>query len=460
MSAAGVGVDPMKGTRMFEPGSKTERIGAFVSEGVWRTRLRDLPRGRMLLMKALRALLVAGRRFIDNRCTLQASSLTFYSLLSIVPVLAMAFGVAKGFGLQRHLRSQLLETFAGQEAVLVRAIEYADVLLESTKAGMIAGVGVAVLLWSVMRVLWHIESSFNEIWEVTRPRPLGRRFSNYLSIILISPVVVIISGSLTVFISAQVSYIFDKLGLLGVLSPVLFLALKLLSYALIWALLAFVYITVPHTRVRPATGVAAAVAAGTMYQLLQWIYINFQIGISKYNAIYGSFAALPLFLIWLQLSWVIVIFGAELSFALQNVDRFELEPDARRAGPGVRKLLCLLITQLVVKDFVLGRGAVSWDDISGRLDIPHRLTREILGELKEAGVLGESGNLYSGELFYQPARATDTLTIEAVLEALDERGAGELPMQKTSELGEITRALETFRETLKNSPANRLLRDV
>jgi len=445
---------------MFEAGSRTGRIGAFVSEGVWRTRLRDMPRGRMLLFKALRAILVAGRRFIDNRCTLQASSLTFYSLLSIVPVLAMAFGLAKGFGLQRHLRSQLLETFAGQEEVLIRAIEYADVLLETTKGGMMAGVGVAVLLWSVMRVLWHIESSFNEIWEVTRPRPLGRRFSNYLSIILISPVVVIISGSLTVFISAQVSYIFDKLGLLGVLSPVLFLALKLLSYALIWALLAFVYITVPHTRVRPATGVAAAVAAGTMYQLVQWVYINFQIGISKYNAIYGSFAALPLFLIWLQLSWVIVIFGAELSFALQNVDRFELEPDARRAGPGVRKLLCLLITQLVVKDFVLGRGAVSWDEISRRLDLPHRLTRELLGELTEAGVLTESGNLYSGELYYQPARATDTLTIEAVLEALDARGAVELPMQKTSELDEIARALEAFRETLKGSPANRLLRDI
>ena len=445
---------------MSDTVSKTDRIEAFLSQGVWRTRLKDLPMARMVLIGSLRTLLIAIRGFVADRCALQAASLTFYTLMSIVPILAMAFGVAKGFGLQKRLRAQILEAFAGQEEVIGKAIEYADALLDTAKGGMVAGVGIVVLFWSVVRVLGHIEGSFNDIWEVTRPRPLGRRFSNYLSIMLISPVVVIISGSLTVFINTQVTDVVEKLGLLGILGPVLFLALKLLPYALIWGLLSFVYITIPHTRVKLLPGVAAAVVAGTMYQLVQWFYINFQIGISKYNAIYGSFAALPLFLVWLQLSWIIVVFGAELSFALQNVDRFELEPDARRASPGTRKVLSLLITQRVVKDFVGGRGALSLDDISAGLDIPHRLARELLGELTEAGVLNESGNQYSGGLEYQPARATDTLTIEAVLEALDRRGAEGLPMGETRELGEITGTLTAFRETLEGSPANRLLRDI
>ncbi|MCP3677039.1 MAG: YihY/virulence factor BrkB family protein, partial [Deltaproteobacteria bacterium] len=172
---------------------------------------------------------------------------------------------------RQRLRGQLLEAFSSQEEVLTKAIDFADKLLESASGGTVAGIGVVILFWSIIKVLSHIEESFNVIWEVRTQRPLGRRFSNYLSIMLLSPLVVIVSGSLTVFINAQVTYVVDKVGLLGIFAPLVFTALKFLPFTLMWLLLAFVYITVPNTRVSFKSGVIGAVVAGTMYQLVQWL---------------------------------------------------------------------------------------------------------------------------------------------------------------------------------------------
>ncbi|MBE9528353.1 MAG: YihY family inner membrane protein [Proteobacteria bacterium] len=443
--------------------AKKEKFLYFFTTGLWEKRLGELSGKEALFFKTFRVIALGLKGFLEDKCTLRASALTFYSLLAIVPVLAMAFGIAKGFGLRQRLRGQLLEAFSGQEEILTQAIDFADKLLESASGGTVAGIGVVVLFWSVIKVLGHIEESFNVIWEVRTQRPLGRRFSNYLSIMLLSPMVVIISGSLTVFISAQVTYVVDKVGLLGIFAPLVFTALKFLPYTLMWFLLAFVYITVPNTRVGFKSGMVGAVVAGTMYQILQWLYITFQIGISKYNAIYGSFAAMPLFLMWLNLSWIIVLLGAELSYATQNAQRYDLEPEARRASPMVRKRLCLLMAHLVVKAFVNGEGAVRGKEVPTRLGLPPRLAEELLAELVEAGILSECGDTYTRDFNYQPSLATDRITIRSVLEALDKRGSDVHSITGTpgtKEENELTEALQTLNEDLFNSPANRLLRDI
>lgn len=436
------------------------KLANFIRNDIWRIRLRTVSRHKSFLIKQLRIILLALRGFDEDKCRLRASALTFYSLLSIVPVTAMAFGIAKGFGLETLLEDQLRTKFSGHEEVLDRVIGFAHSLLENTKGGAIAGVGVALLFWSVVKVLSNIEHSFDDIWGIEQPRSLGRKFSDYLSMMLICPVSIIISGSLTVFVTTQVIMITDKVALLGLFSSAIFFALKLLPYCMIWALFTFVYIFMPNTRVRFSSALLAGVLTGTTYQILQWTYITFQVEVTRYNAIYGSFAALPLFLMWLQLSWLIVFFGAEFCFAHQNVDTYEFEPDCLRASNSFKRLLALRITHLLVKHFCHGSQAPNATDISHIMQIPIRLARHILHDLVRSGVVSETKTDDPKVSAYQPARSIDVLTVNYVIDALDQTGSANIPVAETDESKVLSQAMQTFAEAVEHCPANVLLKDI
>ena len=206
---------------------------AFIRVDIWRMRLADLPFGKSFLIKQLRIIILALRGYDEDRCLLRASSLTFYTLLSLVPVAAMFFGVAKGFGFENRLAKELVEKFPGQEEIVNQVITFSRSLLEQTKGGIIAGIGMLVLFWSVLKVLGHIEMALNDIWEIKEQRSWGRKFSDYLSIMLISPILVLMSSSVTVFVTTQVENITQRVALLGVFSPLISFLLKLMPYLLI-----------------------------------------------------------------------------------------------------------------------------------------------------------------------------------------------------------------------------------
>ncbi len=211
-------------------------------------------------------------------------------------------------------------------------------------------------------------------------------FGDYLALIIICPVLLILSSSTTVFITTQVNVILEKFSILGSFSSAIFLLLKLLPYMLMWLLFTFLYIFMPNTKVRFASGLVAGIIAGTIFQIVQWAYITFQIGVVHYNTIYGSFAALPLFLIWLQLSWTIVLYGAEVSVAYQNADTYEFEPDFLQASHRLRILLSLLVTSRVIKNFIRGEKPMTALDISSQLGIPIRFVNEILFDLVKSRI--------------------------------------------------------------------------
>ena len=432
----------------------------FIKTDIWRIRIKSLPRKKSFFIKQLRILLLATRGFGQDKCPLQASALTFYSILSIVPVVAMAFGIAKGFGFQKLLEKLLFEKFPGQEEVMIQVVDFARSLLENTKGGMIAGIGIVFLFWTVIKLLSNIERSFNDIWEIKKPRTYGRKFGDYLSIILISPILVILSSSATVFITTQITLITEKVALLGMFSPVIFVMLKLVPYCLVWILFTFIYVLMPNTKVNFSSGFIAGVIAGTIFQVAQWAYIIFQVGVAKYNAIYGSFAALPLFLIWMQLSWLIVLFGAEISFAYQYTDTYEFEPDLRQISPAFKKLISLQIAHLVISTFSKGATPLTASKISSVLEIPIRLVQQILDELVESGIFSNTEIKENRELSYQPARDINVITIKSIIEALEQRGVDNIPVAQTAELKSLSEVLQTFSYELERSPANRLLKDI
>ncbi len=438
---------------------KTKTIN-FINTDIWRIRKKDFPRMKYFLIKQLRILLLATRGFGQDQCPLRASALTFYSILSIVPVVAMAFGIAKGFGFQEILENQLMEKFSGQEDVMIRVVDFAHSLLENTKGGMIVGIGIIVLLWTVIKLLAHIEGSFNDIWEVKKSRSYGRKFSDYLSIMLISPLLIIMSSSATVFITTKIALITEKVALIGMFSPMIFFMLKLIPYCLVWILFIFTYILMPNTKVNFSAGFIGGIIAGTIFQAAQLAYILFQVGVAKYNAIYGSFAALPLFLIWMQLSWLIVLFGAEISFSYQYVDTYEFEPDLRQISPAFKRLLTLQVANRVISTFSKGKMPLTASNLSQALEIPIRLVQQLLDELVESEIFSITEIKENEKLAYQPARDINIITIKSIIEALEHKGVDNIPVAQTPELQSLSEVLGTFSAEIEKSPANLLLKDI
>jgi membrane protein len=436
------------------------KVMKFIKHDIWRMRLKDLDRSKSLFIKPLRVLLLALRGFNEDKCQLRASALTFYSLLSIVPVVAMAFGIAKGFGFQEMLQNQLLSKIPGQEEVMLQIVNFAHSLLANTRGGLVAGIGVAILFWTVIKVLGNIEKSFNDIWGVKVHRSIGRKFSDYLSIMLICPILIIVSSSVTVFLTTQIKLIITKVEFLGIFSSVILPSLKILPYFMIWLVFSFIYVFMPNSKVNLKSGIVAGIIAGTIYQLVQWGYVNFQVGVSKFNAIYGSFAALPLFLVWLQISWLVVLLGAEISFADQNVDTYEFEPDCLNISHSFKRLLTLEVMNLLVVNFSKCKPAITAEQISHNLDIPIRLVREIIFELTKSGMISGVQTAEYKEIAYQPACDVNKLTIKKVVDALEDKGSDNIPVAKTKQLEVLSKKLQAFNKTIEKSANNMLLKDI
>ncbi len=438
------------------------RAVEFMTTDIWRMRLEDLPFGKSFLIKQLRIIILTLRGFNEDKCFLRASSLTFYTLLSIVPVAAMLFGIAKGFGFEKMLRKELFERFPGeaQQEVLTKVIEFAESMLEATKGGLIAGIGLIVLFWSVIKVLSYIETSLNDIWEIKQNRTWGRKFSDYLAVMILSPLLIIVSSSVTVFITTRITQLTNQIELLGMISPLIFLSLKLMPYVLIWILFTVIYVLMPNTKVKLKAGIVAGIVAGTIFQITQWAYISFQVGTARYNAIYGSFAALPLFLFWVQISWWVVLFGAELSFAKQNVATYEYEPDSSRISHAFKKLLTLQVAHLLVGNFSRCEPPSTDLQISMRLEMPIRLLHQILYDLVESGLFIETRTTDDNTFGYQPACDINKLTIKSILEAIEHHGTDGIPVAQTEELTVLSDSLQKFSQEMENSPANKLLKDI
>ena len=435
-------------------------VKEFLFKEIWVISHQGISPVKSFLIKEVKIFLVTFRGFMENKVVLRASALTYYSLMSVVPVAAMAFGVAKGFGIDKILQRELANKLNGQEEVLNWIIKFANTLLERTKGGIVAGVGLVLLFWSVMGVLGNIEESFNNIWQIKKGRKLFRRFADYIAIMLIAPIFIVLSSSVTVYITTHIGSILKSIAFLGYFSPLIRIFINLIPYVLVWMLFSFIYIVMPNTRVKFWPAIISGIVAGTIFQISQWAYVKFQIYVTSYNAIYGSFAALPLFLLWVQMAWLIVLFGAEMSYATQNYEKYEFENEANLISRGYRNALSLLITGYIVKKFVKMEEPPGIDKISTELHIPSRIVREITNILLEAGILSQVISSNNSDILYQPALDINQLTISLLFEKVDRSGINSLPIANVSEMAKINSFLSGLKNTLDKSEHNVLLKDI
>jgi membrane protein len=432
----------------------------FIS-GIWSQPPVESHGWRAAGLRIQRVLTTAVTEFFADQCMLRASALTFYTLLSVVPVLAVVFGIAKGFGLEKLLEKELMEQMAGQQAAFERILTFARNMLENTRGGLIAGVGVVVMLWSAFKVLGQIEAALNAMWDVGKPRSWGRRFSDYLTVMLLAPILLLVAGGASVFIRTQFDAVVARFEIVGTLGPLVLLALKLTPLVLAWALFVLIYMVMPNTRVRWGPAAAAAAVGAIFYLLVQWIYIDLQVGVAQQNAIYGSFAALPLFLAWVQASWIIVLFGAEVCHTVQHSGEYCQPGGCPAPTPADKKLIALLLTRTAVRRFEAGEPPLDAVGMSHRLNLPLRLVQPILAGLVAAQVLSEAPGAGPGKPRFQPAMDPALLTLQRVADAWESAGAtGEGLGLPSDEIEGLSQALRDLARTAAASPANRRLRDL
>ena len=432
----------------------------FVQGDIWRIRSRDLPPRKFFLLRLARIIVLSVRGFLTDKCLLRASSLTFYCVLSIVPAFAMVFGIAKGFGMDKVLEDRVRKGLSDQPQVADAIMQFSQSALANTKGGLMAAAGLAILIWTVVGMLANIEHSFNEIWGVKEHRTMVRRFTDYLSLVVVCPIFIVFSGAATMLATVKLPAFTSAISFLGIFSILVFPLLRLLPFCAGWALFTFVYSFMPNTKVNFRSALVAGVVAGSAYQLSEWAYFALQVGLARYNAIYGSFAAVPFFLMWLQVTWLIVLYGSELAFAHQNVETYEFEPDCLRASRAFKHLVALRIANLLAKNFDAGRPPMNNRQISHELGAPVRLVNDVLFDLVKAGILSEARHGTDRDYRYQPARSICEMTLAQVTEALDFTGTDKVPLVESAELRQIAESLESFRQAVRASPSNALLKSI
>ncbi|MFW5700542.1 MAG: YihY/virulence factor BrkB family protein [Cyclobacteriaceae bacterium] len=456
--------------------SKLNRIINFLNKDIWLIEPRNYPY-KGWYFNLLRVLIVAVKGFTEDNCAVRAASLTYYSLLSIVPVLGLAFGIAKGFGFESDLKQVLSDNLQimeqqvlddpeeseqgvteEEETFLDRLQIMADGIIENTKGGLVAGTGLVFLFYIIIQLLHNVEDALNQIWNIKKHRPLIRKISDYVTITLLGPILIFLSSSITIFIRSQIQSLAKDAQLTDLVDPVLTVVLQFVPYTLIWILLTLTYLILPNTKVSFRSAVIAGILAGTLYQLIQWGYITFQVGVARYGAIYGTFAAVPLFMIWLQVSWLIFLYGAEISYAIQNTRGFKAKREHPELDSYHKKLVCLMLTYDIVKRFENGEIAGSAEDFSTRLHIPLYYTKSMLYLLQQQKIINEL--MEGNEIRYQPARDINKFSLAFLIEQVESYGEKEIPAMDSPLKKKLIHALDHFQGLIEKSEKNILIKDI
>ena len=407
-----------------------EQWGRFIrfwTSDLWEIDPQALSRMRLFWLKQAQIVAVVYRDFFVDGCLLRASALTYITLLTIVPLLALMFAMLKGLGVQNALEPVILGHLAiGSEQIISEVVRY----INNTNVGRLGTVGLIFLVAAVLTLLSNIEKSFNHVWGVKETRPLFRRFADYFSVVVIGPIFILVAISMTTTLQSQ--GVVRRLLETVYVGHFLLLLFQVVPFVFMWIAFAGLYIFMPNIKVSPKAALVGGIFGGTIWQLCQWGYVHFQFGVARYNAIYGTMAALPILMVWLYLSWVIVLMGLEVTYASQNLRTIQREIQGDQMNFASRELIALTRLAVGSETFYRGERPWDWERISVELELPPRLTKLVLTDLVRLGFLSQV-DCGAGETAFQPARAPETMAIDAVLRSFREDGISYTRLRQTPE---------------------------
>ncbi|MEG1659199.1 MAG: YihY/virulence factor BrkB family protein [Bacteroides sp.] len=429
----------------------------FVTYDIWRITEDEVTKTKFSLYTIIKTVYLCINRFTKDRLINKASALTYSTLLAIVPILAILFAIARGFGFSNLMEHQLRNGFGGTTETSETILSFVDSYLSQTKGGIFIGVGLVMLLWTVINLISSIEITFNRIWQVKKARSMYRKTTDYFSMLLLMPILIVISGGLSIFMSTMLKEMSDFV----LLAPVLKFLIRLIPFVLTWVMFTGLYLFMPNTKVKFKHALISGILAGTAYQAFQFLYISSQLWVSRYNAIYGSFAALPMFLLWLQISWTICLFGAQLTYAGQNIRNFSFDKDTQNISRRYRDFISILLLSLIAKRFEQNAPPYTAELLSEEHQIPIRLTNQTLYQLQEINLIHEVVTDQKSEsIAYQPSIDINQLNVALLLDRLDTFGSEDFKVDKDELFSGQWKALLASRTEYYKSAKTVLLKDL
>ncbi len=406
--------------------------------------------------KMARIVLLSIRIYSRDKIADRAQALTFYTLFAIVPFAALCFGIAKGFALEQLLKNMVSERLADYPELVHKVFTFAETALAQAQGGLIAAVGVALLFMAVVRMGTRVENVFNQLWRLPRERNFLGRINSYITLLVLAPFLIIVVNSSTVIAQTFISSILMRCpAVLGRWFTPALAVTNLLPYFIAWTVFSGIYYCVPNTRVHLWSAMIGGVLAGTVFQLLQAAMIVIQVGLSNYNTVYGSFAAVPLILLWMQWSWQVILFGAVLAYVHQNAPSGKFELGDLLLSRRERRKYLLAVARLVIASFAAGEGSISLAKVSEKLHLPLSLAHDLLKELVNARVL-----LQAADSGYLPGRPAEQLTVLSVFELLDTAGESTHTLPPDPALENLDRACAAVLDAASGCPANRPLKEI
>lgn len=405
----------------------------------------------------LKTLNLSVRSFLSADIQSKACALTYRTLLALVPALALLFAIGRGFGLQDILEQELQSEFSSQGEFLEHILNYVNSYLDNSSEGIFVGVGVIVLLWTLISLLSAVEHVFNRIWGIVEDRSFWRKCTDYLAIFLILPILIVCASGITVFMSTTVESALP----FSFITPMMGTLLDIASFVLVWLFFAGCYMLIPNTKVKFKNAMVAGILAGTGFTVLQWLFITGTVYVSKYNAIYGSVAFIPLFLIWMQLVWVITLAGALICYSSQNIFQFNFNSEITKISTRYRLKITLAIMTVTVDNFEKKNTPPTESDISLRYGIPISLVSKSVNSLIDAGLLLRVVNNPKVQVYgFVPSVDPEKLTVGYVIEQLRTSGTQEFVPGFNDRFSEVINCLDHAEKSFIDVADDTLIRDL
>ena len=421
----------------------------YFFEGVWKE-----PHNTMKV-RLVKTANLSVRAFMDRGLQSQSMALTYTTVLAIVPALALIFAIARGFGFQNLIHDELLTQFPSQAHAINEGLKFVDSYLSQASQGIFVGIGLIMLLWTIISLLSNVEDVFNSIWDIKTPRSMYQKVTDYIAICLLVPVLMVCSSGISIFMKTMVSGDTP----LALLTPVVDIVLELSPVILAWLAISLSYFLIPNTKVQFKYAAIAGAFAAVGFEVVQTLLMTGQIYVSKYNAIYGSFAFLPLMLIWLQLSWLIILSGSVLAPSMQNIFGYNYLGDVSNISHRYVRQITLALMAIVTKRFDDGEPPLTRNQISTSYNLPVSILSRIITRLHDARLIYYV-KLDKGEPGLVPAVDNDRYTVGQFFEAIDRTGESGFIPYFNSIFAKLLRYIRPIGTTEGNDAATMLIRDL
>ncbi len=427
------------------------RIWDYCRDGVWSDTRQHW------WVNIIKTLNLSFKSFTDTNLQAQACAMTYRTTLALVPALAMLFAIGRGFGFQSVLHDEMYAIFPGQGETVNKAMEFVDSYLNQSSEGIFVGIGLVFLLWTLISLLGNIESTFNLVWGVKQGRSFWRKITDYTSMLLILPVLMICSSGISIFLSSTLQQAFT----FEFMTPLIKLGFQLAGWIFTWLFFAAMFILIPNTKVKLKNALIAGIISGTGFRILQWLFVTGQLYVTKYNAIYGSFAFLPLLLLWIQLTWMVCLCGALVCYSSQNIFLYAMSSQVNDISSDYRRKVTVAVAAIIVRRFVAQKPSLTAIEIIDSAGIPPRLTTDVLDDLVRAGIIVRVVTDEKTETYgYQPAIEPAKITLELLFNRLDSIGCSNFIPDFAEQFGDAVKVVDVANDASGKVAANTLIQNL